>query len=243
MRKFLFLICLWGHLNVFSQDIEVLNVSYSCLWRTAKEQMVPSEMNYFLSIGNKSSAFYPPQMEIFGRMVDDPYGLSVYKNSPQLGFLSYREAVSTVLYYYTESMPQYQWEVLEGDSVICDYSCQKARTTFRGRTWIVWYSMDLPYADGPWKLCGLPGLILKAEDSEGDFSFTAYKIAKGSQKEIKMDLGNAKKVTFKELEKEVDNNMRHPLEKLNSGKVTIDFSGAPELKPQPQTPCRMEIVE
>lgn len=33
--------------------------------------------------------------------------------------------------------------------------------------------MDLPYSDGPWKLCGLPGVIMKATDSRDLFSFSA----------------------------------------------------------------------
>lgn len=44
---------------------------------------------------------------------------------------------------------------------------------FKGRTWIAWYTEDIPIDNGPWKLSGLPGLILKAHDSENDYGFTA----------------------------------------------------------------------
>lgn len=37
--------------------------------------------------------------------------------------------------------------------------------------WTAWYTLDLPYDDGPWKLCGLPGLILEAQEREGVFAF------------------------------------------------------------------------
>ncbi|RQE01044.1 GLPGLI family protein, partial [Prevotella intermedia] len=40
--------------------------------------------------------------------------------------------------------------------------CKKATTNFRGRYWEVWYTEDIPISQGPWKLCGLPGMILKA---------------------------------------------------------------------------------
>ncbi len=61
------------------------------------------------------------------------------------------------------------WEFVEGDSIIMGYPCLQARTRWRGREWQAWYSPDLPCSEGPWKLRGLPGLILTAR-TEG-FSF------------------------------------------------------------------------
>ena len=78
--------------------------------------------------------------------------------------------------YYEETMPMLDWNLMDGDTIICNYACQRASTTYRGRTWQVWYTPDLPYQDGPWKLQGLPGLILKAEDTSGDFCFEAIEI-------------------------------------------------------------------
>lgn len=43
---------------------------------------------------------------------------------------------------------------------------------FKGRRWIVWYSPEISSSEGPWKLFGLPGLILKAEDNRGHYLFT-----------------------------------------------------------------------
>lgn len=60
----------------------------------------------------------------------------------------------------------------ETDTVL-GYLCQKAEAEFRGRKWYAWFSMEIPYNFGPWKLGGLPGMILKAEDSEKLFSWVA----------------------------------------------------------------------
>ena len=57
-------------------------------------------------------------------------------------------------------------------STILSYLCQKAECVFKGRRWIVWYSPEISSSEGPWKLFGLPGLILKAEDNRGHYLFT-----------------------------------------------------------------------
>lgn len=93
------------------------------------------------------------------------------------GFKSNKPRVNPNIY-YDEPMAQFNWELEDGDTVICSYTCQRASTLFRGRVWKVWYAPELPYQDGPWKLQGLPGLIMKAEDTEGDFHFEAVEIRK-----------------------------------------------------------------
>lgn len=67
-------------------------------------------------------------------------------------------------YIVEEDVPTMDWEIVE-DSVqtIIGYECHKATTKFRGREWVVWYAEEIPISLGPWKLNGLPGLILHAE--------------------------------------------------------------------------------
>lgn len=64
------------------------------------------------------------------------------------------------------------WQLVEGTDTISTYVCQKATLKFRGRNYTAWFSTDIPVNDGPWKFSGLPGLILKVEDSDRYFSFT-----------------------------------------------------------------------
>ena len=66
-----------------------------------------------------------------------------------------------------------RWTLTQDTLTLLGYRCTRATTQFKGRQWSAWYAADIPVSEGPWKLCGLPGLILKAEDDEGHYRFTA----------------------------------------------------------------------
>ena len=186
--------------SVFSQDNkEVLNVEYQ-VWSIKQQDFkTPSEEAYLLSIGEDFSAFYripPKQYRKIGiKNLTDCY--TVYNGYPDGNHLTFLGTILDIPYKYTEPLPKLNWEIQEDDSVVCGYTCQKACATFRGLTWTAWFSVDLPYSVGPWKLCGLPGLILKAYESKGNYCFNAVEIAKGRGTEVKTKLQRAKIVTPK----------------------------------------------
>ena len=43
---------------------------------------------------------------------------------------------------------------------------------FRGVEWRVWYTDEIPSSAGPWRLRGLPGLIIKADSEAHTFCLT-----------------------------------------------------------------------
>ena len=73
-------------------------------------------------------------------------------------------------YSYEEERPMI-WKILPETATIGEYKTQKAQTTFAGRTWDAWFTTEIPVQDGPYKFSGLPGLIVKVEDTKGDYSF------------------------------------------------------------------------
>lgn len=88
------------------------------------------------------------------------------------------EAVIPEQYRYEEPFVQ-GWEMGDDTLTIAGHPCASAMITYAGRTWKVWYTEDIPVPAGPWKLAGLPGLILRAEDSEGEITFDIAEIRNG----------------------------------------------------------------
>ena len=74
---------------------------------------------------------------------------------------------------YREELKTPVWIVTDSVKTIIGYECIKATTDFKGRQWIAWFAPEIPVSDGPWKLHGLPGLILEAYDKSHDYEFEA----------------------------------------------------------------------
>jgi GLPGLI family protein len=93
------------------------------------------------------------------------------------------DTVYTIQNYLTKDFliknyqPKIKWHLLS-DSVkkINNYSCIKATCYFKGRNYDVWFTPEIPIPFGPWKLSGLPGLILEATDTKNEISFIANEI-------------------------------------------------------------------
>ena len=77
---------------------------------------------------------------------------------------------------YEETSPSIIWELNDSVANICGHLCRSASGTFRGRTYNVFYAEDIPVSSGPWKLSGLPGLILHADVDNGKFVFHAKQV-------------------------------------------------------------------
>lgn len=91
-------------------------------------------------------------------------------NSPE-GKMSVTDVAAITIATYTEPFGTMEWELTEETDTIAGYPATKATTSYGGRDWEAWYTEEIPSSFGPWKLAGLPGLIVKARDTEGIHQF------------------------------------------------------------------------
>ena len=104
---------------------------------------------------------------------------TVYQNEPN-GKQTVYSVISPDTYSYTENCPSIQWTLTEESDTICGYVCKKASGNYGGKMWTAWYAQEIPVAFGPWKLNGLPGLVMLATTADGVHRFEAIGFRTGA---------------------------------------------------------------
>ncbi|MBD8017384.1 GLPGLI family protein [Kaistella pullorum] len=110
----------------------------------------------------------------FSKMVTMPkFSEKVYKFYPDMK-IQYVERISsgfTPVNIGYDDESKMNWNISAEKAKIGSYNTQKATTEFGGRQWVAWFAADIPLQDGPYKFHGLPGLIVKVEDAEKNYSW------------------------------------------------------------------------
>jgi len=104
----------------------------------------------------------------------------IYNRVNQRNLIYSRELLKDKPFIIEESVPEISWRLTGSSTEIGGYTCQSAEGDFRGRTYKVWFTFDIPVPYGPWKLGGLPGLILEAESVDGEVLFNFASLQKGT---------------------------------------------------------------
>lgn len=145
----------------------------------------------------------------------------------------YKQRIARDNYEYDEERKMV-WKILPETTKIGEYKVQKAETEFAGRVWTAWFAQELPYQDGPYKFSGLPGLIIKIEDADGDYSFDLEQSKKIGQSAEFLSRGNVVKLKRKDFLKQQEKFERDPMSAITSG------GGRGNWKPDPQRMKEME---
>src|SRR5690242_1523723 len=100
----------------------------------------------------------------------ESYQVIKNKSTHKITVLDYVNAIGDRFKYEDETgiLP---WQISNVTDTVSSYSCRKATLNFRGRDYVAWFTSDIPVSNGPWKFSGLPGLIIKIEDTQGLFVF------------------------------------------------------------------------
>lgn len=152
-----------GRYNYENDDMQLLigdkvSYFYSATYRAYEEELRKSVDANNIAIPTSTSARGSISMDF-------------YRNYPT-GKSTYLDKVIREKFRIIEPLEQPQWDIIaDSTKQILDYHCQMARCSFKGRTWTAWFTTDIPLDNGPWKLCGLPGLILRAYDAKQQYIF------------------------------------------------------------------------
>lgn len=158
--------------------------------------------------------------------------MTIYKNYPE-GKLTHTEKICMDWFRYDEDMPPINWELTDTTCTVLGYDCNSARCTFGGREWTVFYTEEIPVAEGPWKLYGLPGLIMRASDKNGHYTFECTGIKSKAGRPItiyKVPFNSVSRHDFYDIKHRYEVNPYAYYETTTGGHVTVtDEAGNPSL--------------
>ncbi|MDL2247215.1 GLPGLI family protein [Bacteroides sp. OttesenSCG-928-J23] len=163
------------------------------------------EETMMLKVGRKSSVFYSYSKFLTDSIIEidkkndasleviqnhlkqytAKVSYKIYKNYPT-GKVTYTDQLGVSRFINQEDTPMPQWTILPDTMTILSYPCRKATCNFLGRTYQAWFTTQIPRSEGPWKLQGLPGLILKAHDDEQHYRFECTAIQQNNQEDNKI---------------------------------------------------------
>lgn len=178
--------------------------------------------------------FSPDQVQeaaLDGKLSNGEF-MTIYKNYPE-GKLTHTEKICIDWFRYEEDLPKMEWEMTDSTANIVGYECKSAVCNFRGRKWTAFFAEDIPVMDGPWKLTGLPGLILKASDENNHYSFECIGIKSKGDRPItiyKVPFNKTSRKKFYDTKHRYDINPYAYFESTGGGHVTVsDEAGNPVL--------------
>lgn len=151
---------------------------------------------------------------------------SIYKGVPEEK-MTVTDEIFKDEFRYEETKNLFDWEINSEIKEIAGYSCQKATTSFAGRNYIAWFTMQIPISEGPYKFNGLPGLIVKVHDEENHYNFELKQFRKLKEPKLievpgdKFIVTNKRKLT--ELKEE---DKRNPMRAVESSGIEIGFTDA-----------------
>ncbi len=127
-----------------------------------------------------------------------------------------------------EVLPKISWKLFNDRKQIGSFSCQKASAIYKNRTYTVWFTTSIPVKAGPWKLWGLPGLILEANSDDKEVIFKFHSIELGKSLSI-FPIKQGSKIysssEFSEFRKKRLSDIKHDLEsKSIQGNVVIELN-------------------
>lgn len=137
----------------------------------------------------------------------------------------YRMILNAGTLCYSSDWKDMQWEFSPESPVrILGYMCNKARANYAGREYTAWYTPDLPASYGPYKFHGLPGLILKVEDSNGMYVWEAFSIRQSPVPINLYTYGKGIECSRREALQTIGRMMRKPVTFLTAAGVNLMLS-------------------
>ena len=180
--KLIILLVFGFHLNVLAQLKGTL--TYKQTINDKNLSSGPYNLDYVIYFNNERSIEFPvvkPISKGYNVVEVDENRSSIFMNSGKSSFI-YKNFKMNELYFsdfiyplkrllITDTLANFNWKITSEKADVLGYACIKATTIFRGRSYVAWFTRQIDVKNGPWKFCGLPGLVVKVSDTDNTFKY------------------------------------------------------------------------
>jgi len=178
MKNIFFLLLMIGMIAVQAQDhIESQVIHYNILYNHLFDRGRDfKQYDTILYMQGDRSLFTMKRND----KIEDSYQSNYFDASPDSLFTVYKDFESNSLLFdffhmhqgntfYADTLHPMEWKLESEEKTVGGIPCKRATVRFKGRHYVAWYAPSIPISNGPWKLGGLPGLILEASDVQGEW--------------------------------------------------------------------------
>lgn len=155
----------------------------------------------------------------------NPWPIELIVEGGKKADIKYRMPLQTGVLNFQQDLPQFNWKFIEGTDTIIGYPCSKATVSFAGRNYTAWYTQEIPLPFGPYKFGGLPGLILRIQDSEEQYIWEAIGFERSNAQILTYKYEGEKKCSVEEASKTIARIFKSPLSfisaSMGGGKITM----------------------
>ena len=175
MMALVFAIAAQGQVETVDTAQFVAVYDYECRTQDAEGQDITDMMQVVVQVGRTVTKSMPGSAYRLttGDVMTGFQEALIHMQTVWTGWLSGRTTVREFIFPHEyegyETTPEIAWTLSEDTVTVRGYLCQQATATFRGMEWRVCYTEEIPSSAGPWRLRGLPGLIVKAESEAHTF--------------------------------------------------------------------------
>ena len=187
--KYILILCLFITSKSIAQNYSLNNKEFECVYAVVYNNPIDVGTSYSQVVGklyitNSNSLFYciptndkkqiknnesESDPNLFEIKIDTIFKVIKHSNINKLNFKD--NLFSKKGKYFADTLHPMKWELIDSSRKIDNLQCFKAKTYYKGRDYIAWYCPEIAISNGPWKLGGLPGLIIETYDSKEQIHF------------------------------------------------------------------------
>lgn len=178
-------------------------ITYQLSWKKDTNNLTSSLTEYFvLAVGKEGNSCF----ESYLYSIEDSVTLAQMReiettraidmrNYPKKSAFKYRvfksdgdiqveENVGNVKYIYSSVFDSQNWKISDKQDTVSGFWSQLATTTYNGREFEAWFTLDVPISEGPYVFSGLPGLIVHLSDTKNHYVFVLSGIENGERNKV-----------------------------------------------------------